>query len=198
MIRFLNILALIAMIGSATWAYSVKYETILVAEKLHKREAELGRERDAIAILQAEWQLLNRPLRLQALAAPEAGMRPISARQVVHPADVPQSAPDNDNKLEALLTGSIPTPDSAHKSATKSGNMPSRPTGRAATPSGTAKVAAKSTGQTKTASGTRAPIRLVPPAKVGPQSGVEAAAAPAPENAAASNPLTGFLKKLIR
>ena len=68
MIRFLNFLALAAVIGTATWAYSVKYETILVAEKLKKRQTELRHERDAISVLEAEWQLLNRPARLATLA----------------------------------------------------------------------------------------------------------------------------------
>ncbi len=49
MMRTFNILAIATLIGSATAAYSVKYETILVAEKLKKRQTELRREKDAIA-----------------------------------------------------------------------------------------------------------------------------------------------------
>lgn len=200
MIRFLNILALIAVIGSATWAYSVKYETILVAEKLRKREVELGRERDAVMILQAEWQVLNRPVRLQALAAPEGGMQSISARQVALPADIPLSMPNSGDKLDALLTGSIPTPDSARKSATRSGTTPSTSstTTKASTrPPGAARTTARTTARTQTTPGSQVPLRLVPPAKIGPQPKTEAAA-PVAENAAASNPLAGFLKKLLR
>lgn len=108
MIRILNALALVAMIGTATWAYSVKYETILVAEKLKKREAELRKERDAIQVLAAEWELLNRPARLAAIAKPEAGMQQLSARQVVNARDLPAAAPVKADALDTLLTGSIP------------------------------------------------------------------------------------------
>lgn len=108
MIRFLNFLALSAVIASATWAYTVKYETILVSEKLKKRETELRRERDAIQVFAAEWELLNRPARLAALAKPEAGMQQLSARQVVHAKDIPAAQPAKGDSLDALLTGSIP------------------------------------------------------------------------------------------
>jgi len=205
MIRLLNVLALIAVISSATWAYSVKYETILVAEKLRKREAELNREKDAVAILQAEWHLLNRPERLQSLAKPEAGMQTVSAKQIVRPADIPMATPGKTDAIDSLLTGSIPTPDSAKKSPAKSaGTTPS-----AAPKSGqTVKSAASSptAGATKTpvkaantATRTNAPIRLTPPAKVGaqPKATPAVAAAPAPE-AKPSGGLSGFLKKLIQ
>ncbi len=106
MMRTFNILAIATLIGSATAAYSVKYETILVAEKLKKRQTELRREKDAIAVLQAEWQILNRPTRLQGLAPPEPGMQQLSARQIVRPADVPQRGAEVD-PLDSMLTGSV-------------------------------------------------------------------------------------------
>lgn len=199
MIRFLNLLALAALIGSATWAYSVKYETILVSEKLRKREAELQRERDAIAILKAEWHLLNRPERLQLLAKPEAGMQPMSARQVVEAKDVPV-APVKSDKIDDLLTGSISTPDSASKpaksakSTTTASVAPAgaaRPkpvtTTPAAKPGQAKKTPEKAKTLPKMASG--APARLMPPAPVGGN-------APAPRSEGGG--LTGFLKKLIR
>lgn len=119
MIRTLNVLALAALIGSATAAYSVKYETILVSEKLKKRESELHRETDAILVLKAEWQLLNRPGRLQAFADQQSGLLPLSGRQVARAIDIPQAAQEADTiakTFDSLLTGSIPTPDPARKS----------------------------------------------------------------------------------
>ncbi len=106
MIRILNLFAVAAMIASATWAYSVKYETILVAEKLKKRNAELRHERDAISVLEAEWQLLNRPARLAVLAKPGEGMVQMSARQVAQPKDIPAPLPKID-ALDMLVTGSL-------------------------------------------------------------------------------------------
>ena len=46
-------------IASAVYAYSIKYETLYYAEQVAKLKAKVQRERDAIAVLQAEWQLLE-------------------------------------------------------------------------------------------------------------------------------------------
>lgn len=189
MIRFLNFLALSAVIASATWAYSVKYETILVSEKLKKRETELRRERDAIQVLAAEWELLNRPARLAALAKPEAGMQQLSARQVVNAKDIPAAQPAKGDSLDALLTGSIPpapkgeakpapvagAPKAAPKAARKApGDKPDakvvavqaapKATPLALTPKG----GVPKTGAVAKSNGpkTNAPVRLTPPAPV--------------------------------
>ncbi|CAN1543105.1 hypothetical protein MCEMSEM23_01847 [Rhabdaerophilaceae bacterium] len=129
MIRTLNVLAIATLIGSATAAYSVKYETILVAEKLRKREAELQREKDAITVLQAEWQILNRPARLQMLSVPGPGMQPLSVRQIIRPQDIPQRIVPKDgagDPLDSLLTGALP--------ATPQATTPSGLASRASTP----------------------------------------------------------------
>lgn len=192
MIRLLNVLALGALIASATWAYSVKYETILVAEKLKKREAELHRERDAVTILQAEWQLLNRPARLQALAKPESGMQQISARQVAKPADIPHGAPATADPLDQLLTGSLPATDNPAKGAPKNaGTTPvtKRPVPGAAK-TGTTPSNAARTSPRNPAVATAAPVRITPPARIGPPPGAE--------ERAGGNPLTGLLKKMFQ
>ena len=115
MMRFLNVLALVVLIGSAISAYSVKYETILVAEKLKKREGEMQREKERIDILKAEWELLNRPSRLQALAPPEAGMHVLSVRQIARVQDIPQAAKRDHDALASLMTGSLPASVAASK-----------------------------------------------------------------------------------
>jgi hypothetical protein len=227
MIRFLNALALIAVISSATWAYSVKYETILVAEKLKKREAELVRERDAVAILEAEWNLLNRAERMASLAKPETGMQQLSARQVVKPGDIPMASAVTSDRIDALLTGSLALPDAARKTPAKAaGTTPATParsgqTGKPVqrSPTTAAVTAAPKPGQpvkttaalsltkagagapkavASTAAKATGPIRLAPPAKVGvPQAASAPPVALAPE-AKPSNPITGLLNKLIR
>ncbi|MCZ8183010.1 MAG: hypothetical protein O9322_08575 [Beijerinckiaceae bacterium] len=209
MIRLLNLLALVAVIASATWAYSVKYETILVAEKLRKREAELQRERDATAILQAEWHLLNRPARMQALKKPESGLQSVSARQIVRPGDIPERPAEAPDALDSLLTGSIPpvTPDPQRRTARTGANTPAatpRPAANGATPLPATPVRPRATVTTVPApkAATRpvaqaAPVRIVPPARVGPTPATRdvppAPVAPAPREGG----LTGFLKRLV-
>ncbi|PPD15385.1 MAG: hypothetical protein CTY25_06460 [Methylobacterium sp.] len=180
MMRTLNILAIATLIGSATAAYSVKYETILVAEKLKKREAELRREKDAIAVLEAEWQILNRPTRLQALAPPEPGMQQLSARQIVRPGDVPQRGPDAD-PLDSMLTGSIDLKPAPKPPTPKPATTPAKVQGTATTPSSTSRPGSPKPATTpqknagnatakRPASG--APLVLRPPAPLGSTRGV--------------------------
>ena len=49
MVRFLNIFAVFALVGSAIYAYSIKYETIFHAERIVKLKHEIKAEQDEIA-----------------------------------------------------------------------------------------------------------------------------------------------------
>ncbi len=46
MVRFLNVIAVLALIGSAVYAYRIKYETIYLAEQVAKLRNQIQRERD--------------------------------------------------------------------------------------------------------------------------------------------------------
>lgn len=68
MIRFLNIVATAALIGSAVYAYSIKYQTLYRSDQIAKLEHQIRQERDALALQRAEWAHLTRPDRIQPLA----------------------------------------------------------------------------------------------------------------------------------
>ena len=111
MIKLLHIIAIGALVSSALYAYSIKYETTLQAEQLQKLKAKAQRERDAIAVLKAEWQFLNRPERLQALADKHLDLQPLKTTQIVRLSDIPNRGPKVDSigrKLEDLGLG-VPT-----------------------------------------------------------------------------------------
>jgi cell division protein FtsL len=159
MMKTLNVLAVIALIGSAIAAYSVKYETILMAEKLKKRQAERTREQQAVAVLQAEWNLLNRPARLEKIAMPEAGMQVLNVRQIVRAIDIPHAGADVDTIAKALdgtLTGSLVTPDATRKST---GRTPGAPMAASPVAPARPRVAAAPLPLTSSAS---APLSLTP------------------------------------
>jgi cell division protein FtsL len=110
-IKLLHVIAIGALVSSALYAYSIKYETTLEAEQLQKLKAKAQRERDAIAVLKAEWQFLNRPDRLQALADRHLDLQPLVINQVVRLSDIPNRGPKVDSigrKLEDLGLG-LPT-----------------------------------------------------------------------------------------
>lgn len=122
MIKLLHVAAIGGLIGSAMWAYSIKYETILQGEELARLEAAIARERDTIAVLRAEWAHLNRPDRVQTLtqsALPD--IVPIGPERLARFSDLPERPPAADAigaKLQALglaaptatpgTTGSVP------------------------------------------------------------------------------------------
>lgn len=112
--RFMHILAIAALVGSAVYVYSVKYQTIYDSEQIVKTRHLIARQRDAIDVLRAEYAFLTRPDRLQALADKQLDAQPLALRQIVRAADLPWPQPKIDSiarKIEALgFTGATATP----------------------------------------------------------------------------------------
>jgi hypothetical protein len=105
MIRFIHIIAICSLIASAGYAYSVKYDTLYQAEQVAKLKTKVQRERDAIAVLKAEWHLLNRPDRLQAAADRHLDLQQLNVQQLARLSDLPNRPPRADEigrKLESL------------------------------------------------------------------------------------------------
>jgi len=114
MIRLLHIIAITALIASAAYAYTVKYETLYYVEQVAKLKSKVQRERDIIAVLQAEWQYLDRPDRLQEAADQHLDLQPLKIQQLARLSDLPNRPEREDGigrKLEALgLFGPTATP----------------------------------------------------------------------------------------
>ncbi len=102
MIRLLNIAAVIGLIWSAIYAYSIKYETLYQAGQVSKLRAALHKERQAIAVLRAEWQLLTRPDRLQDAVSRHLQLEPIGTEHLARLSDLP-NRPDRGDEIGRLL-----------------------------------------------------------------------------------------------
>lgn len=103
--RILHVAAITAFIGSATYAYSVKYGTIYLAEAVATTRKKIKEERDSLAILKAEWQHLNKPDRLQALAQRLLTLQALEVTQIARFEDIPKRTRRDDAigvKLQAL------------------------------------------------------------------------------------------------
>ena len=71
--RLLHFIAIAALIGSAAYVYSVKYQTIYASEEIVKTRHLIAKERDAINLLRAEYAHLTLGL-LGESATPSAGV----------------------------------------------------------------------------------------------------------------------------
>ena len=114
MLRLLNIVAILILVGSAVYAYSIKYQTSFRAEQIVKTKLEIKAERDAIAVLRAEWAFMTRPERLQQLAdAHLPDMKQLEVTQIVTAQSLPDKLARVDSigqKLDALGLSMAATP----------------------------------------------------------------------------------------
>jgi hypothetical protein len=106
MIRLLNLMAICCLIGSALYAYRIKYDTLYDTEEAAKLTRQVDAEKVAIATLHGEWQAVSSPARLQILADKYLDLVPLNVRRTaVSPAELPRKQADGDEigrKLEAL------------------------------------------------------------------------------------------------
>jgi len=105
MFRILNVLAIVALIGSAVYAYSIKYATLFQAERISKLKRELVSETDAVAMLRAEWSHVARPVRIEELADQYLGGQVMELSQISTAAGIPEKIAHGDEigvKLDSL------------------------------------------------------------------------------------------------
>ncbi|RFB79617.1 cell division protein FtsL [Methylovirgula sp. 4M-Z18] len=87
--RIFHLFAIAALIGSAVYAYSIKYETIYYSEQIVKIQHEIDKEHDQIGMLRAEWAHLTRPERIQKLADQHLQSQDLQLSQIVRVSDLP-------------------------------------------------------------------------------------------------------------
>jgi len=78
----LTVFATLAVIGLGYWAYHQNIQTQQAIREMERLQIEIGRERERLGVLRAEWAYLNRPERLRELALltfPRLGLVPIDA-----------------------------------------------------------------------------------------------------------------------
>ena len=114
MIRLLNLIAVLGLVAAAGYAYSIKYDTLYQAGQVSKLKTGLHKERQAIAVLRAEWQLLTRPDRLQAAVERHLALEPIGTDHLGRVADLP-ARPDRGDEIGRLLAATATPQDAPGK-----------------------------------------------------------------------------------
>ncbi|MCC2095344.1 MAG: hypothetical protein KDJ29_00545 [Hyphomicrobiales bacterium] len=121
LLRYVNAIAVFALLGSAAYAYSIKYETILYSAKIQKLKNANEKQRDRIGMLRAEWAHLSRPERIQELSDKHLHLQQLQLSQIVSFKDLPERPPKTDSigrKLKALgLDAPTATPGSSKNKA---------------------------------------------------------------------------------
>jgi hypothetical protein len=91
--RIVHLLVIGALVFAAAYVYRIKMESTARTEQVLKLHAEIRAERDAIAVLRAEWAKLDSPLRLQGLVERHLPLKPIDAHQYDDLKNLPERPP---------------------------------------------------------------------------------------------------------
>ena len=83
MLRFVNICLVLGLVALAYVIYQVKYESRSLDVEIASLGKGIDEERDSIAVLRAEWSLLNRPERIERLAQKYLKFAPAKPAQLL-------------------------------------------------------------------------------------------------------------------
>ena len=104
MLRFVNICLVLGLVALAYVIYQVKYESRALDAEIATLGKQIDEERDGIAVLRAEWSLLNRPERIERLAQKYLKLAPAKPTQLVTIDTVTDRDFDR-TRLEAAVPG---------------------------------------------------------------------------------------------
>jgi hypothetical protein len=126
--RIIHLLVIGVLVFAAAYVYRIKMESTERTELVLRLRAEIREERDAIAVLRAEWARLDSPIRLQGMTERHLALKPLNANQYDSLKNLPDRPPNFTRPgesdpigamLEAIeasadapaVTGSIPAPE---------------------------------------------------------------------------------------
>src|SRR5260221_4592788 len=92
--RIIHLLVIATLVFAAAYVYRIKLDSTSRTERVLRLHAEIREQRDAIAVLRAEWAKLDAALRLQGLADRHLALKPISATQYDALRNLPDRPPD--------------------------------------------------------------------------------------------------------
>jgi len=126
--RIIHVLVIAALVFAAAYVYRIKMDSTSRTERVLRLHAEIREQRDAIAVLRAEWARLDAPLRLQGLAERHLPLKPLNANQYDSLKNLPERPPNfvkpgDPDPIGAMIetidaaadagsvTGSVPAPE---------------------------------------------------------------------------------------
>jgi hypothetical protein len=92
-VRIIHLLVIGGLVFAAAYVYRIKMESTERTERVLRLHAEIREQRDAIAVLHAEWAKLDAPLRLQGLVERHLQLKPLNATQYDSLKNLPERPP---------------------------------------------------------------------------------------------------------
>jgi hypothetical protein len=125
--RIIHLLVIAALVFAAAYVYRIKMDSTSRTERVQRLHAEIREQRDAIAVLRAEWAKLDAPLRLQGLVERHLPLKPLSATQYDSLKNLPERPPNFVKPGDPDPIGAmIHTIDAAADTDTVTGSVPAR------------------------------------------------------------------------
>jgi hypothetical protein len=105
--RIIHLLVIGVLVFAAAYVYRIKMESTERTERVLRLRAQIREQRDAIAVLRAEWTRLDAPLRLQGLVQRHLALKPLNATQYDSLKNLPERPPHFFNPGEADPIGAM-------------------------------------------------------------------------------------------
>ena len=110
MMRWLQVVSIVAAAGAAILVFQVKYRAEAVAQRASELQRQVDQENETLSLLKAEWSLLIQPARVQQLVERHAEtlkLQPLDPAQITRLENLPMRpkgpAADDKAALSAIL-----------------------------------------------------------------------------------------------
>jgi hypothetical protein len=125
--RIIHLLVIGALVFAAAYVYRIKMDSTERTERVLRLRAQIREQRDAIAVLRAEWAKLDSPLRLQGLAERHLALKSLNANQYDSLKNLPDRPPNFARPGEADPIGAmLETIEATVDAPTVTGSIPAQ------------------------------------------------------------------------
>ena len=125
--RIIHLLVIGALVFAAAYVYRIKMVSTDRTERVLRLRAQIHEERDAIALLHAEWAKLDSPQRLQGLVERHLPLKPLNANQYDTLKNLPDRPPSLVKPGDPDPIGSmLETIEAATDAPTTTGSIPAQ------------------------------------------------------------------------
>ena len=119
--RVINLLLVGCVVALSFVIYEQKYESQAMDNRVAELRRAIDGERDAVAVLRAEWSHLNRPKRIERLARKYLGLRPLKASQILTARQYAAIGQPSPAEVAARMLGQVDQPAPHRQAALRSG-----------------------------------------------------------------------------